>query len=439
MSNKKKMVSLFSGALGLDIGLKKSGFELCSVVECDSIAVKTAKENLERLNSTATVIEQKMDLDNIDSICKNILKDNNLKKGEVHILAGAPPCQPFSTAGKRQSIMDARGDGFSVFFQAVRSIRPKYFVIENVKGILSAAIKHRPLSKRGSGFPSLKPEEEHGSAFIKILDDLNLISGELGYCISWGILNSANFGSPQSRERLIVIGSIDGQFVWPEETHSKNAENGKKEWVTLRTALSTLKETEPLYRNFNESVSSYLDQIPEGGNWRNLPEKLHENALGGAFHSWGGRSGFLRRLSWNKPSPTITQSPASKATMLCHPVETRPLSVRECARIQQFPDEWVFSGGISVQYKQIGNATPIALAEAIGSEIKKADRRKKGLHNKKMYCADPELLRKIISRPKTMLNPPEHRKVSDPEKTKAWLKQSMSGRKEFRKYLAFGA
>ncbi len=440
MRKSRNVVSLFSGALGLDIGLENAGFNLRSIVECNDLAVQTARANLKRQKKDVCIIEERMDLDNIDRICQSILDDANLKMGEVDILAGAPPCQPFSTAGKRQSIMDARGDGFAVFLKAVRFFKPKYFVIENVKGILSAAKKHRPLAQRGPGFLPLQPEEEHGSAFMGILDSIEDLCNELDYCVSWGVLNSADCGSPQSRERLIIIGSIDGQFVWPTATHSVSGEDGKKAWATLREAFAGMNDEEPAYRDFSDSVSSYLQHVPPGGNWRSLPESMHADAIGGAHKSWGGRSGFLRRLSWNKPAPTVTQSPAAKATMLCHPKDTRPLSVRECARIQQFPDDWVFSGGMTEQYKQIGNATPVALAEAIGQAISKAGRkRKKGAHAKSLFCADPALLERIVKRPTTTLNPPKMRLEKDPEKAKLWLNKSRQGRTGFLKFEAYCA
>lgn len=435
MNNNRKLVSLFSGALGLDLGIKKAGFNLISIVECDSTAMATAKLNLKGLEVQA--IDEKMSLDNITSICESIMSVNNLRPGELDVLAGAPPCQPFSTAGKRQSISDDRGDGFSVFFKAIKLLSPQNFVIENVKGLVSSAITHRPLSKRGAGFPPLLPEEEYGSAFYRILQDLRGISEEMGYCISWGVLNAADFGAPQSRERLIVIGSLDGKFIWPEKTHSKIGGNSLKIWKGVGRAIKGLKEQHPEYREFNPTVKEFLRLIPEGGNWRSLPDNLHEAALGGAYNSWGGRSGFLRRLSFDKPSPTITQSPASKATMLCHPVETRPLTLRECASIQGFPESWEFCGGLSSKYKQVGNATPVQLAEAIGTSIAKAGNKNK-VASPGLFCAQEELLNKIIKRPKTMLNPPGMRKVSDPDQTKKWLENIPPMRNEFSEFKVYG-
>jgi DNA (cytosine-5)-methyltransferase 1 len=296
------------------------------------------------------------------------------------------------------------------------------------------------LAKRGPGFPQLSPDEEHGSAFHKILNDIEKICKDIGYCVSWGVLNSADYGSPQARERVIFIGSLDGHFVWPGPTHSRNGENGKKKWATLKDGLKGLKEKRPQYLEFNNKVYNYLKLVPEGNNWRSLPKKLRSKAVGSAYKSWGGRCGFLRRLSWNRPSPTITNNPKTKATMLCHPTKIRPLSVRECARLQQFPDYWNFAGSIAAQYRQVGNATPLALGHAIGIAIRNAAKKRgKGLYRHKLYCADPQLLEKIINRPKTMLNPLRMRKNKSIEQAAKWLNGSANKRTFFKKYQAINA
>ena len=441
MAKTKNVVSLFSGALGLDLGLEKAGFVLRAAVECDQFAIQTIKQNQRNLRTkNLALIDKALSMNNVSDICENILKKAGLKKSEVYILAGAPPCQPFSTAGKRASLKDSRSSGFAILLQAVRILRPKFFIMENVRGILSAAKKHRPLSLRGPGFPRLTPHEEHGSAFRKMLDDIEDLCDDMGYCVSWGILNAADYGAPQMRERVIFIGSLDGYFVWPGSTHSKDGNNGKQQWVTLRTGFEGLKDPQPVYKKFNWQVSNYMRLIPQGRNWRALPADLQAKAIGAAFESWGGRSGFLRRLAWDKPAPTITSNPKTKATMLCHPTQIRPLSVRECARLQQFPDDWIFSGSVAAQYRQVGNATPVGLGEAMGRAIMKAaSKPNKGPYPRTLLCADPELLRRIIKSPKTRLNPPRMRKVKDPQKASAWLNGSANKRMEFKKYMAISA
>ena len=161
MKTKRHLISFFSGALGLDLGLEQAGFRLKAAVECNQIAVQTIKNNGKLLKGGKhTVIDKSLSSKNVNEICNESLKRTRLKKNPPYLLAGAPPCQPFSTAGKRASMQDSRSCGFEIFLQAVNILRPKFFVIENVKGILSAAKKHRPLAERGPGFPKLKPSDD---------------------------------------------------------------------------------------------------------------------------------------------------------------------------------------------------------------------------------------------------------------------------------------
>ena len=121
--------------------------------------------------------------------------------------------------------------------------------------------------------------------------------------------------------------------------------------------------------SYPEKKRSVMSLIPEGGNWRDLPEKIQQEYMGGAFLSQGGKTSFAKRLSWNSPSNTLTCSPAQKQTERCHPDETRPLTTREYARIQTFPDDWEFLGSTSSIYKQIGNAVPVNLAYALATSL----------------------------------------------------------------------
>ncbi|RYZ76033.1 MAG: DNA cytosine methyltransferase, partial [Proteobacteria bacterium] len=342
---------------------------------------------------------------------------------------------PFSTAGKRLSIQDERASGFDLMFAAIKKLTPRFFVIENVPGVLSAAQKHRPLAERGPGFPQLRSNEQYGSAFQEILKELGTLCCEKGYCATWGILNSADYGVPQKRLRLVIIGSLDGFSLWPEQTHSNLPSGSLLNWVSLKEAIGDLKETTPLFKGFNEQTKEFLELIPQGGNWRNLPECSKEQAMGKAFKSWGGRSGFLRRLSWNEPSPTITSSPMGRATLMCHPVENRPLTVRECARIQGFPDSWNFSGSVTEQYQQIGNATPVGLGLAIGRALRIDNLNlEQNLYAGEVFCAQPELISKLGKRPRTKLNPFSMRPGANRESDLEWLGLSATVRTDAKEF-----
>lgn len=149
----------------------------------------------------------------------------------------------------------------------------------------------------------------------------------------------------------------------------KQVKKRAKKWVTLREALKGLKEEDMNYIDFSDKQKYYLSLLKEGQNWRNLPEYLQEKALGKAYYLGGGKTGFYRRLSWDKPSPTLVTSPRMPATMLCHPDKLRPLSIEEYARIQQFPDNWKFEGSLVEIYKQIGNAVPVGLGYMAAKNI----------------------------------------------------------------------
>jgi DNA (cytosine-5)-methyltransferase 1 len=397
---KRLVISLFSGAMGLDLGLERAGLEVVVAVECNPHAIATIKANrpdlslIERRIETVTTAE--------------ILKVAGLKAGEAFAVCAGPSCQVFSTAGKRGSLADSRGTMFEQFIRIVREARPRFFVLENVRGLLSAAIKHRPLRERGPGYPRLKGEEELGSAFGVVSEQLR----KLGYYCIFDVLNAADFGVPQERHRLVVIGTRDRELIaMPAPTHCRNGEAGLLSWTTLGTALADLRDDQnrEFYR-FCPTKEKYLALVPEGGNWRDLPRRMQRKALGKAYVSWGGRSGFFRRLSFDRPSPALTTRPDSKATTLCHPTELRPLAVAEYSRIQQFPADWQFSGSVRKKYEQVGNAVPLGLGEAIGRALLKAARSRRLAGRKgRVECFNLDLLESLCKRPKTVVNPPRMR------------------------------
>jgi DNA (cytosine-5)-methyltransferase 1 len=357
-----------------------------------------------------------------------ILEKAGLKPKEAFVLTGGPCCQSFSTAGKRRSLNDGAGCGtlFRHFKRIVCEAQPRFFIMENVKGMLSAAVRHRPLDERGPGFPPLAPDEELGSALKVIREELS----ELNYYVIFGLVNCADYGVPQKRYRVIFIGSRDGEeIVIPEKTHSEGGKDGNLEWVTLDKAIRKINDPKPEFSLFAADRRELLKLLKSGQNWSDLPERLHREALGAAADTWGGRSGFCRRLRWDEPAPTLTTDPIGRATTLCHPSKLRPLSVREYAKLQQFPDDWQFAGITSQKYIQIGNAVPIGLGTAIGRMLNNVSKgvEKSGVRAidtsrlGKVVCADKDLERRIQKRRKTLLHPPWRRKNADPEAARKWL------------------
>lgn len=357
-------ISLFTGAYGLDLGLEQAGFHTVTVVEKDRDAVKTIALNRPFLQESAIARE----IQNVTS--QQLLEEGGrvlnlgraLKPQEVDLVTGGPPCQPFSTAGKRGSVMDPRGSLFMDFIRIVKEVQPRFFLMENVKGLLSASLRHRPINQRGKDYPPLEPDEIPGSALKVVLSEMK----EIGYNVVYNLLEAADYGVPQNRERVIFIGSRDGET--PTFPIPKYCKDGKilPKWRTLKDALTGLVDAKPEFMSYSESRLKYLRLLEAGQNWKHLPEDLKQEAMGGAYNSGGGKVGFYRRLSWDKPSPTITTSPHQKATDMCHPVELRSLTVRESAKLQTFPDDWIFYGSVSSKYKQIGNAVPVLLAKELG-------------------------------------------------------------------------
>jgi DNA (cytosine-5)-methyltransferase 1 len=232
--------------------------------------------------------------------------------------------------------------------------------------LLSAPINHRPHAERGDGKMPLMQDEMPGGALEYIINRLK--SG--GYNISFNLYNSANYGVPQIRERVVIICHRDGGKVpHLNPTHSDNPVFGLPRWKTLKEVISDLDEASAEYIKFPDDRLKYYKMLKPGQYWKNLPLDLQKEALGKSYFSGGGKTGFLRRLSWDKPSCTLVTHPAMPATDICHPEKNRPISIQEYKRIQQFPDDWIVCGSIINKYRQIGNAVPVGLGEAIGKTI----------------------------------------------------------------------
>ena len=349
-------LSFFSGAMGLDLGIEKAGFDIRLACEVDKFCRQTIT-----LNRPDTALLSDIN----DYSAADVRKAARLsEKDDIDLIVGGPPCQAFSTAGKRKGFNDDRGNVFIKYLDLAIDLNPKYIVIENVRGLLSCPMEHRPHDQRGEGFPDLSEDELKGGALNFVLRKLETS----GYGYSFNLYNSANFGTPQVRERVIVICSRDGTpppFLTP--TRSENADFNLPKWKILKESISDLEMHHHL--NFPEKRLKYYRILKSGQNWRSLPEELQKEAMGKSYYSGGGKTGFLRRLCWEKPSPTLVTHPAMPATDLAHPTEHRPLSVEEYKRIQEFPDNWILAGPLVQQYKQVGNAVPISLGFAVGELV----------------------------------------------------------------------
>lgn len=324
-------VELFAGAGGLALGMHKAGFKHVLLNEMDPNACLTLRYNHPEWN----VLEK--DIHQVDFTSLH---------GQVDLLTGGFPCQAFSYAGKKGGLNDARGTLFFELARAVKEISPKVFLCENVKGLLSH-------------------DDGRTLAVIKAA------VSELGYTlIEPRVLKAIMYQVPQKRERLILLAirkdlAESVTFHWPSPY---------KRVLTLRDAFfkGILYDADVPHSEgqaYPEKKRKVMELVPEGGDWRNLPEQVQKEYMGGSYYLGGGKTGMARRLSMDEPSLTLTCAPAQKQTERCHPTETRPLTVREYARIQTFPDEWVFKGNMAAQYKQIGNAVPVNLAWAVGRSV----------------------------------------------------------------------
>lgn len=328
---KYSSMELFAGAGGLALGLERAGFQAVLLNEWDKHACATLRLNRPDWN----VVE--------GDVCGI---DFTPYRSQTDLLSGGFPCQAFSYAGKGKGFNDIRGTMFFQFARAIEEVQPKIILGENVRGLLG---------------------HDGGRTIATIKQTLR----DLGYVLAEPrILNAVNYRVPQKRERVLIVGiradlAEKAAFAWPEPYHRQ---------MTMSDAL----KAGELYDNdvppsigqaYTEYKKGVLDLVPQGGCWRDLPDDVARQYMKGSYFLGGGKTGMARRLGWHEPSLTLTCSPAQNQTERCHPDETRPLTVREYARIQTFPDDWVFQGPMNQQYKQIGNAVPVNLAQAVGRQI----------------------------------------------------------------------
>lgn len=329
--NTYAVVELFAGAGGLAAGLERAGLKCTALNEVDKWACKTLRKNRPHWN-----------------VLEGDIKDFNFSiyRDKIEVVTGGFPCQAFSYAGKKLGFNDARGTLFYEFARAVQEINPLMCIGENVRGLLS--------HDQGKTLKGM----------ISILD-------EIGYrVVPVKVLKAIYYRVPQKRERLILVGirkDINVDFHYPKP-HKKifNLKDALKQGELYDTDVPDSKGAS--YPSYKKEV---LDMVPPKGYWRDLPIDIQKEYMGGSFYLGGGKTGMARRIGWDEPSLTLTCSPAQKQTERCHPDETRPFTVREYARIQTFPDDWEFEGSVAQQYKQIGNAVPVNLAEELGYAIVK--------------------------------------------------------------------
>lgn len=334
-----KIIDLFCGVGGLSLGFEQAGFEVVAAVDMWADAVKTYNHNRKEKVAKVISVEEFNEKELMSIIARE----------KITGIIGGPPCQGFSTVGKRK-VDDPRNKMYLEFYKAVKLVNPDFFVIENVKGMLT-------LNK---------------GAFVK---DLLERFGEkgLGYTISYQLLNAADYGIPQNRYRVFYVGIKNKKFEFPAPFDYKltakdgisdleGASNEKYGSLPQNDYQKMLRGNmkKPLnqdYTTHTDKTISIISQVPDGGNIRDLPEEIwHVRKYNKAFE----------RMGTFKPSNTIDTGHRN----YFHYSEPRIPTVRESARIQSFPDSFEILGTRGSQYKQVGNAVPPMLAKIIAERIK---------------------------------------------------------------------
>jgi DNA (cytosine-5)-methyltransferase 1 len=325
-------IELFAGCGGLALGMEMAGFHHIMLNDFDKYSIGTLRANRPNWNC------QLWDIANIDF--KPYL-------WQVDFLTWWYPCQSFSYAWKKLWLNDKRGILFLEFARAIDECKPKVFMAENVSGL----VNHE-------GGKTLK-------TMIQVFEDL-------GYTIiPPKVLKAINYKVPQKRERVFIVWvrndlNFNGSFEWPNP-HNKiyTLKEALKKWELYDCDVPHSE-----WQIYSQSKKDVLSLVPPGGYWRDLPVELQKEYMQWSYHLWGGKTGIARRISRDEPCLTLTCSPAQKQTERCHPDYTRPFTVREYARIQTFPDNWMFYGSINQQYKQIWNAVPVNLGYAMSLAVK---------------------------------------------------------------------
>jgi len=365
MPKSPKALSLFSGAGGMDIGIKNCGFHVPACVEMDRFACETLRWNNEIKNKSSKIIEA-----DIRGINPTTLADDlNIKKGDLSLLFGGPPCQSFSLAGKQLGLSDARGPLLFEIIRFARLLEPTVILLEQVKGLLSAKDE---AGKKGGVFES----------FLSQLEDA-------GYVPKWRVILAADFGVPQLRERLFVVATHGHNgFVFPERTHSPLEEcNGlfsSQPYAGVGEAINGLGKPDKKIKGqtIYSRADSHVDVTPERDKERisQVPEGSY---LAAQTHIGEELRRGLTPKDTTKYLRVHRKRPAN--TLRCgeifyHPTEDRYLTPREYMRIHGYPDEYELKGPIRSrtgtvrnldQHRQIANSVPPPLAQVLGQTIKK--------------------------------------------------------------------
>lgn len=332
MSKKPRLVSLFSGCGGLDKGFELAGYERVWANDFDKDAQAIFKLNLGEIDS------------------RDIREVPEKDIPECDILTAGFPCQPFSNAGNRKGVYDSRGTLYLECLRIIESKHPRVVLFENVKGLLSS--KH-----------------QNGKKLIEVIqEDLE----KLGYIVNYKVVNASDYGVPQNRERMILVAfteELGKKFEYPEIQTNKSG-------LTLRNILDIPKGLpNQVAWDLSPQAMGMVQLIPEGGSWKSIPyDKLAPRFQRIAddpkkYHA----PNFYRRWSRDEICGTITASAQPENCGIVHPTEDRRFTIREIARIQTFPDDYIFiddsKKNITAMYKVIGNAVPVHLAEVIARAI----------------------------------------------------------------------
>lgn len=339
-------MDVFAGCGGLSLGLVRSGFDVRVAVDNNRYAVATHRKNL-----SSHVIEGDVHKLKIE----DLLRVASLGRGECALLVGGPPCQGFSVQ-RRNPVGDPRNDLIFEFLRLVEGVRPAFFLMENVQGLKGGR----------SG--------QYWKSFLTR-------AARLGYYCQWRILDAVEYRVPQFRRRLFVIGEFGGfdspHFVFPEST------SPHEQWRTVRDAIGDLPSPpkdfmeHSQWANHRRTRMSPLNIrrisfVPEGGGWEHIPERLrlpcHQPGAARIGHRY-----VYGRMSWDKPAPSLTaRFDSFTRGKFAHPSENRSITLREGARIQTFPDDFVFEGTQEEIASQIGNAVPPILAQVLGRALLEA-------------------------------------------------------------------